>query len=98
MCSLRPPQCCLRRLRLPPLIAAPPACLPGSCLPFALLATAPQELELALNEVTPQGAGAVAACVAAKPSLRRLNLRENELEDEGAVCIAKVGTVPGGGT
>lgn len=50
-----------------------------------------QELELALNEITPDGAAAVAACVAAKPALRRLNLRENELEDEGAVTIAKVG-------
>ena len=26
-----------------------------------------------------------------KPALRRLNLRENELEDEGAVTIARVG-------
>lgn len=49
-----------------------------------------QELELALNEITPEGATAVAACVAVKPALRRLNLRENELEDEGAVSIAKV--------
>lgn len=49
-----------------------------------------QELELALNEITPQGAVAVAAAVAAKSSLRRLNLRENELEDEGAVIVAKV--------
>ena len=31
----------------------------------------------------------MAACVAAKPGLKRLNLRENELEDEGAVVIAK---------
>lgn len=48
-----------------------------------------EELELALNEITPQGAVAVAAAVAAKSSLRRLNLRENELEDEGAVIVAK---------
>ena len=56
-----------------------------------LLLFAVQELELALNEITPDGARAVAACVAAKPALRRLNLRENELEDEGAVIVAKVG-------
>ena len=54
-----------------------------------------QELELALNEVTPEGARAVAACVAGKAALRRLNLRENELEDEGAVTIAKVGQQAG---
>ena len=41
--------------------------------------------------MTPGGAGAVAACLAFKPALRRLNLRENELEDEGAVTIARVG-------
>lgn len=50
-----------------------------------------QELELALNEITPEGARSVAACVAALPALRRLNLRENELEDEGAVTVARVG-------
>lgn len=65
------------------------------CLPRAYLVPA-QELELALNEVTPEGAAAVAACVAAKPALRRLNLRENELEDEGAVTIAKVGAAERG--
>lgn len=55
-------------------------------------ARAAQELELALNEITPEGAGAVAACVAGKRALRRLNLRENELEDAGALTIAKVRT------
>lgn len=65
------------------------------CLPRAYLVPA-QELELALNEITPEGAAAVAACVAAKPALRRLNLRENELEDEGAVTIAKVGSAERG--
>lgn len=58
--------------------------------PLVLLASHRQELELALNEITPEGAAAVAAVVAAKPSLRRLNIRENELEDEGAVVVARV--------
>jgi large subunit ribosomal protein L31/Ran GTPase-activating protein 1 len=49
-----------------------------------------QELELALNEVTAAGAGAVAAGVRGKAALARLNLRENELEDEGAVAVAAV--------
>ena len=49
-----------------------------------------QELELALNEITPAGAKAVAACVASKPALRSLNLRENELEDAGALALAGV--------
>ena len=65
----------------------PSACTNSTvCPPFSR-----QELELALNEITPEGAVAVAACVASKSSLRRLNLRENELEDEGAVIVAKVG-------
>ena len=58
--------------------------------PHILPCPTQQELELALNEITPGGAAAVAAAVAAKPALRRLNLRENELEDEGAVIVAKV--------
>ncbi len=47
------------------------------------------ELELALNEVTPEGAHALAAALSRLPHLQRLNLRENELENEGAIAIAK---------
>ena len=47
------------------------------------------ELELALNEVTPEGAQALAAALQQLPHLQRLNLRENELENEGAIAIAK---------
>ena len=46
-----------------------------------------QELELALNEITVEGAVSVAACVSVKSELRKLNLRENELEDGGAVVV-----------
>ncbi|KAI8468546.1 MAG: hypothetical protein J3K34DRAFT_8402 [Monoraphidium minutum] len=48
-----------------------------------------QELELALNEITPQGARAVAAALAGKAQLVRLNLRENELESAGAAAVAR---------
>ncbi|KAG2492745.1 hypothetical protein HYH03_008911 [Edaphochlamys debaryana] len=48
------------------------------------------ELGLALNEVDPAAAKAVAALVAAHAgTLRSLNLRENELADRGAVTIAR---------
>lgn len=47
------------------------------------------ELELALNEMTPEGAHALAAALPRLPRLQRLNLRENELESEGAIAIAK---------
>ena len=48
---------------------------PGACQQL-------EELELALNEVTPDGARAVAKALLSKPKLRRVNLRENELEDK----------------
>lgn len=47
------------------------------------------ELELALNEVTEEGARALAAALARLPRLQRLNLRENELDNPGAIAIAK---------
>ena len=47
------------------------------------------ELELALNEVTPEGAQALAVALQRLPHLQRLNLRENELENAGAIAIAK---------
>ncbi|KAG7551224.1 Leucine-rich repeat [Arabidopsis thaliana x Arabidopsis arenosa] len=46
-------------------------------------------LEMAGNDITVEAASAIAACVAAKQDLNRLNLSENELKDEGCVQIAK---------
>ena len=57
----------------------------------ALVGSAPvlEELELSLNEITPAGAVAVGLALVGKPKLWRVNLRENELEDRGAVTISK---------
>ncbi|KAL0876479.1 hypothetical protein Bca101_026184 [Brassica carinata] len=46
-------------------------------------------LEMAGNDITVEAASAIAACVAAKQELNKLNLSENELKDEGCVQIAK---------
>lgn len=46
-------------------------------------------LEMAGNDITVEAASAIAACVAAKQQLNKLNLSENELKDEGCVQIAK---------
>lgn len=46
-------------------------------------------LEMAGNGITVGAAASLAACVACKQSLKKLNLSENELKDEGAVEIAK---------
>ncbi|KFK26178.1 hypothetical protein AALP_AA8G213000 [Arabis alpina] len=46
-------------------------------------------LEMAGNEITVKAASAIAACVAAKQDLNKLNLSENELKDEGSIQIAK---------
>ena len=55
-----------------------------------LAVAAPQleELELALNEVTPEGAKQLAAALGNKSNLQKLNLRENELEDRGAILLS----------
>nr|AAF25948.1 RAN GTPase activating protein 2 [Arabidopsis thaliana] len=45
-------------------------------------------LEMAGNDITVEAASAIAACVAAKQDLNKLNLSENELKDEGCVQIA----------
>lgn len=57
----------------------------------ALQNSAPQleELHLALNEITPDGASAVATAVQNKARLARLILRENELEDKGTILICR---------
>uniref|UniRef100_A0A1D1Y3S9 RAN GTPase-activating protein 1 n=1 Tax=Anthurium amnicola TaxID=1678845 RepID=A0A1D1Y3S9_9ARAE len=46
-------------------------------------------LEIAGNDITVKAAPALSACVAAKQSLVKLNLSENELMDEGAVMIGE---------
>ena len=48
-----------------------------------------EELELDLNEITPAGAAVLGACLVGKRALKRLSLRENELEDAGAVEVAR---------
>lgn len=55
----------------------------------ALAQAAPQlqELELALNEITAEGAVALAQMLTGKKQLRVLNLAENELEDKGACMV-----------
>ncbi|KAH0895970.1 hypothetical protein HID58_045538 [Brassica napus] len=50
-------------------------------------------LEMAGNDITVEADSAIAACVAAKRDLNKLNLSENELKDEGrdgAVALADV--------
>ncbi|GAB2295162.1 RAN GTPase-activating protein 2 [Dionaea muscipula] len=46
-------------------------------------------LEIAGNDITSAAAPQLAACLAAKQHLCKLNLAENELKDEGAIQIAK---------
>uniref|UniRef100_A0A452Z3I3 WPP domain-containing protein n=1 Tax=Aegilops tauschii subsp. strangulata TaxID=200361 RepID=A0A452Z3I3_AEGTS len=46
-------------------------------------------LEMAGNEITAKAAKAVAECLTAMQSLKKLTLAENELKDDGAVTIAK---------
>ncbi|CAO2186123.1 unnamed protein product [Urochloa humidicola] len=57
----------------------------------ALKQSAPQleVLELAGNEITAKAAPALAECLTAMQSLKKLTLAENELKDDGAVIIAK---------
>ncbi|XAR54647.1 hypothetical protein NMG60_11029879 [Bertholletia excelsa] len=57
----------------------------------ALMESAPslEVLEMAGNDITAEAAPSLAACVAAKKFLTKLNLGENEFKDEGAVLISK---------
>ncbi|KAF5937380.1 hypothetical protein HYC85_024886 [Camellia sinensis] len=57
----------------------------------ALTNTAPslEVLDMAGNDITVKAAPALAACIAAKQVLTKLNLSENELKDDGAILIAK---------
>ncbi|KAK8670763.1 hypothetical protein V6N13_037380 [Hibiscus sabdariffa] len=57
----------------------------------ALKESAPslQVLEMAGNDMTADAAPTIAACIAAKQHLTKLNLAENELKDEGTIQISK---------
>jgi hypothetical protein len=57
--------------------------LPDQALPAGL-----EDLGLALNEITPAGARALAPALRGMWRLKRLSLRENELENAGAVTVA----------
>nr|KJB72234.1 hypothetical protein B456_011G166200 [Gossypium raimondii] len=46
-------------------------------------------LEMAGNDITAAAAPTIAACIAAKQHLTKLNLAENELKDEGTIQISK---------
>ncbi|KAG5250599.1 RAN GTPASE ACTIVATING protein [Salix suchowensis] len=46
-------------------------------------------LDMAGNDITAKGASSLAACIAAKQFITKLNLAENELKDEGTILIAK---------
>lgn len=63
----------------------------AEALANALKESAPslEVLELAGNDITAKAAASLAACIAAKQFLTKLNLAENELKDEGAILIGK---------
>lgn len=66
----------------------------------ALSGTAPllRELEFSYNELTAEGAAAVAACAARKgPCLEYLGLEGNEIGSAGAKSVSLVVCVWGGG-
>ncbi|XP_074578786.1 LOW QUALITY PROTEIN: RAN GTPase-activating protein 2-like [Curcuma longa] len=48
-----------------------------------------QVLDIGGNEITLKAASALADCITAKKSLRKLILSENELKDQGAIVIGK---------
>ncbi|KAG5223014.1 RAN GTPase-activating protein [Salix suchowensis] len=58
----------------------------------ALKESAPslEVLDMAGNDITAEAAPIVAACIAEKQHLTKLNLAENELKDEGAIQISEV--------
>ncbi|KAK3193797.1 hypothetical protein Dsin_025107 [Dipteronia sinensis] len=63
----------------------------AEALAVALKESAPslEVLDLAGNDITANAAASLAACIAAKQFLTKLNLAENELKDEGALLIGK---------
>ncbi|CBI20390.3 unnamed protein product, partial [Vitis vinifera] len=52
-------------------------------------ASALEVLEMAGNDITAEAAPALAACIAAKQLITKLNLADTELRDEGAIQISK---------
>ncbi|KAL6497795.1 RAN GTPase-activating protein 2 [Orobanche hederae] len=46
-------------------------------------------LEMAGNDITAEGAISLSACISRKKGLVKLNLSENDLKDEGTICISK---------
>lgn len=58
----------------------------------ALIKSAPslEVLDMAGNDITIKAVPDLAACIAAKQFLTKLNLAENELKDDGTILIAKV--------
>ncbi|XVE73140.1 hypothetical protein DITRI_Ditri11bG0093500 [Diplodiscus trichospermus] len=63
----------------------------AEALANALRESAPslEVLEMAGNDITAKGAASLAACIASKQFLTKVNLSENELKDEGAILIGK---------
>lgn len=63
----------------------------AEALANALKDSAPslEVLEMAGNDITTKAAAPLAACIAAKKFLTKLNFSENELKDEGAIVISK---------
>ena len=45
-------------------------------------------LEMTGNDITVEASSTLAACIAAKQCLAKLNLAESELKDEGAILIS----------
>ena len=45
-------------------------------------------LEMTGNDITVEAVSTLAACIAAKQCLAKLNLAESELKDEGAILIS----------
>ncbi|XP_075516622.1 RAN GTPase-activating protein 2-like [Primulina tabacum] len=63
----------------------------ASAIANALEVTAPslEVLEMAGNDISAKAAQSLAACIARKKSLVKLNLSENDLKDSGALLISK---------
>ncbi|KAL6978521.1 RAN GTPase-activating protein 2 [Sarracenia purpurea var. burkii] len=63
----------------------------STALANALMKSAPslEVLDMAGNDITLEAAPALAACIATKQNLTKLNLAENELKDDGVILIAK---------
>ncbi|XP_028762186.1 RAN GTPase-activating protein 1-like isoform X1 [Neltuma alba] len=63
----------------------------AEAIAIALKESAPslEILEISGNDISAKGAASLAACIASKQFLTKLNLSENELKDEGAILISK---------